>query len=95
MDIIRELYSVVIDRQQHPVEGSYTNYLLEKGTEKIAKKVGEEAVETVISSAKRNKEETVAEIADLIYHSLVLMVDMGISLEDIEKELRGRRLKRP
>ncbi|MBR6879984.1 MAG: phosphoribosyl-ATP diphosphatase [Clostridiales bacterium] len=91
MDIIKELYAVILDRKAHPEEGSYTNYLLDKGTEKIAKKVGEEAVETAIASAKRDKAETVGEIADLIYHALVLMADMDISLDDIEKELRGRR----
>ena len=66
MDIIKELYAVILDRKAHPEEGSYTNYLLDKGTEKIAKKVGEEAVETAIASAKRDKAETVGEIADLI-----------------------------
>ena len=91
MDIIKELYSVVLDRQQNPEEGSYTNFLLNKGTEKIAKKVGEEAVETAIAAAKKSKDEVVGEIADLTYHVLVLMADMGISLEEVEKELRGRR----
>lgn len=91
MDIIKELYSVILDRQQNPVEGSYTNYLLGKGTEKIAKKVGEEAVETAIAAAKKSKTEVIGEIADLEYHVLVLMADMGISLDDLEKELRSRR----
>lgn len=91
MDILNELYNVVLDRKAHPIEGSYTNYLLEKGTEKIAKKVGEEAVETAIAAAKESKAEVIAEIADLEYHILVLMADMDISLSDVEKELRSRR----
>lgn len=91
MDIIKELYSVVMDRKANPEEGSYTNYLLTKGTEKIAKKVGEEAVETAIAAAKKSKEETIGEIADVTYHLLVLMADMDITLEDVEKELRSRR----
>ena len=91
MEIINELYRVIIDRKEHPAEGSYTNYLLDKGTEKIAKKVGEEAVETAIAAAKNDRNEIIAEIADLEYHLLVLMVDRGITLEDLEKELRARR----
>ena len=91
MNIMDELYSVIMDRKEHPAEGSYTNYLFEKGTEKIAKKVGEEAVETAIAAAKKNKQEVIGEIADLEYHLLVLMADMGITLEDLEKELRSRR----
>ncbi len=91
MDILNELYNVILDRKAHPTEGSYTNYLLEKGTEKIAKKVGEEAVETAIAAAKDSKSEVIGEIADLYYHVLVLMADMDISIEDVEKELRSRR----
>ncbi len=91
MSILNELYDVVLGRQNDPQEGSYTNYLLESGTEKIAKKVGEEAVETAIAAAKGSKTEVVEEISDVIYHLLVLMVDMGITPDDIEKELRDRR----
>ncbi|MBQ1894813.1 MAG: phosphoribosyl-ATP diphosphatase [Clostridiales bacterium] len=91
MDILNELYNVVLDRKAHPTEGSYTNYLLDKGTEKIAKKVGEEAVETAIAAAKSNKDEVIAEIADLYYHVLVLMADMDITPAEVEKELRSRR----
>ena len=91
MDIMQELYSVIMDRKANPVEGSYTNYLLNKGTEKIAKKVGEEAVETAIAAAKKNKNEVVAELADLEYHMLVLMADMGLTLEDLYSELKSRR----
>jgi phosphoribosyl-ATP pyrophosphohydrolase/phosphoribosyl-ATP pyrophosphohydrolase/phosphoribosyl-AMP cyclohydrolase len=91
MDIMQELYSVIMDRKANPVEGSYTNYLLNKGTEKIAKKVGEEAVETAIAAAKKNKNEVVAELADLEYHMLVLMADMGLTLDDLYNELKSRR----
>ncbi|WP_051689038.1 phosphoribosyl-ATP diphosphatase [Butyrivibrio sp. AE2032] len=91
MDIMKELYSVITDRKQHPVEGSYTNYLFDKGTDKISKKLGEEAVEVVIAASQRDKKEIVGEIADLQYHLLVLMVDQGITLDDVETELRSRR----
>ena len=91
MNITNELYNVILNRQKEPQEGSYTNYLLDAGTEKIAKKVGEEAVETAIAAAKGIKSDVIAEIADVEYHLLVLMVHMGITLEDVEKELRGRR----
>ena len=91
MDIMRELYSVIKDRQEHPVEGSYTNYLFEKGTDKISKKLGEEAVEVVIAASQRDKKEIIAEIADLEYRLLVLMADQGITIDDVETELRSRR----
>ena len=91
MDVLKELYGVIMDRKENPVEGSYTNYLLDKGTEKIAKKVGEEAVETAIAAAKEDRQEIIGEIADVIYHILVLMADQGIAWEDIEQELRSRR----
>jgi len=91
MDILKELYDVVLDRKANPTEGSYTNYLLDKGTEKIAKKVGEEAVEVAIAAAKEDREEIIGEISDVIYHVLVLMADQDISLKDIEEELKSRR----
>ena len=91
MDILRELYSVIKDRQEHPVEGSYTNYLFDKGTDKISKKLGEEAVEVVIAASQRDRKATIQEIADLEYHLLVLMADRGITLDDVEAELRSRR----
>ena len=91
MDILRELYSVILDRKEHPVEGCYTNYLFEKGTDKISKKLGEEAVEVVIAASQRDRKATIQEIADLEYHLLVLMADRGITLDDVEAELRSRR----
>ena len=91
MYILRELYSVIMDRKEHPVEGSYTNYLFDKGTDKISKKLGEEAVEVVIAASQRDRKATIQEIADLEYHLLVLMADRGITLDDVEAELRSRR----
>ena len=91
MDIFKELYSVITDRKANPVEGSYTNYLFDKGTDKISKKLGEEAVEVVIAASQRDRKATIQEIADLQYHLLVLMADRGITLDDVETELRSRR----
>ena len=91
MDILRELYSVIMDRKANPTEGSYTNYLFDKGTDKISKKLGEEAVEVVIAASQRDRKATIQEIADLEYHLLVLMADRGITLDDVEAELRSRR----
>ena len=91
MDILRELYSVILDRKEHPVEGSYTNYLFDKGTDKISKKLGEEAVEVVIAASQRDRKATIQEIADLEYHLLVLLADRGITLDAVATELRARR----
>ena len=89
--ILDELYSVIIDRKENPKEGSYTNYLFDKGIDKILKKVGEETAEVIIAAKNQSKDETVYETADLMYHLMVLMVEMGISLEDIYGELQKRR----
>ena len=86
------LYELIQGRKNQPKEGSYTTYLFEKGIEKILKKVGEESTEVIIAGAKRDKEETVYEIADLIYHLLVLMVELGISVEDITREEEKRHV---
>ena len=86
------LYRLIQGRKTNPKEGSYTTYLFEKGKDKILKKVGEECTEVLIGAAKNDKEETVYEIADLAYHLLVLMVEMGISNEDILKELASRHV---
>ncbi|MGI5898991.1 MAG: bifunctional phosphoribosyl-AMP cyclohydrolase/phosphoribosyl-ATP diphosphatase HisIE [Christensenellales bacterium] len=87
-----DLYSLIMGRKTEKKEGSYTTYLFEKGKEKILKKVGEECSEVIIGAMKNSKEETVYELADLAYHSLVLMAEMGISLEDIREELAGRHV---
>ena len=86
------LYKLIEGRKTAPKEGSYTTYLFEKGKDKIQKKVGEECTEVLIGAAKNDKEETIYEIADLAYHLLVLMVEMGISLEDIIAEESKRHV---
>lgn len=78
------------ERKRLMPEGSYTTYLFEKGLDKILKKVGEECTEVIIGAKSADKAETIYEIADLTYHTLVLMIEMGISLEDIRKELASR-----
>ena len=87
---LSELERVVDDRKVHPEEGSYTSYLFEKGIDKIAKKMGEEAVETVIASKNENKEELIGETADLLYHLLVLLREKEVSLSDVCTELKKR-----
>jgi phosphoribosyl-ATP pyrophosphohydrolase/phosphoribosyl-AMP cyclohydrolase len=89
--ILKELYGIVVDRRDHPKEGSYTNYLFTKGLDKILKKVGEESAEVIIASKNRSKEEVTYEVSDLIYHLMVLLVEQGVTLEDIYAELRKRR----
>ena len=86
------LYQLIAGRKTAPKEGSYTTYLFEKGMDKILKKVGEECTEVIIGGSKGDKEETVYEIADLCYHVMVLMVQMGITVEDITRELEKRHL---
>lgn len=90
-DILNELYEVIENRKNNPKEGSYTSYLFEKGLDKILKKIGEESSEVIIGAKNKNKEEMTYEISDLAYHTLVLMVNEGIGLEDIERELRKRK----
>ena len=86
------LEELIRGRKTQPKEGSYTTYLFEKGIEKILKKVGEESTEVIIAGAKKDKEETIYEIADLAYHVLVLMVELGISVEDITREEEKRHV---
>ena len=86
------LYELIEGRKTNPKEGSYTTYLFDKGLEKILKKVGEESTEVIIAGSKRDKEETVYEISDLAYHVMVLMIELGISVEDITKELEKRHV---
>ena len=89
--ILYELYSVIKDRQRHPVEGSYTNYLFGAGQDKILKKVGEEAVETIIASKNGVEENILYEMGDLWYHCLVLLAFHGIKPENLFAELMKRR----
>ena len=86
------LYKLIEDRKTNPKEGSYTSYLFDKGTDKILKKVGEESTEVIIASAEKDRNETVYEIGDLIYHLIVLMVEDGIEISDIVKELASRHV---
>ena len=87
---LAELYEVIKNRQLNPKEGSYTNYLFEKGLDKILKKVGEEATEVVVAAKNAGTEELVSETADLLYHVLVLLVEKGIPYEAITEELVRR-----
>ncbi len=89
---IDALYELIKGRKDTPQEGSYTSYLFEKGSEKILKKIGEEATEVVIGAMKADRQETVYEIADLAYHTLVLMAEMGIDLAAIRQELAKRHV---
>lgn len=86
------LMQMLIGRKVEKKEGSYTTYLFEKGLDKILKKVGEECTEVIIGAKSNDKKETIYEIADLVYHVMVLMVEMGISLDDIQKELASRHV---
>ena len=86
------LMTMLEGRKIEKKEGSYTTYLFEKGLDKILKKVGEECTEVIIAAKADDKKETIYEIADLAYHVMVLMLEMGISLEDIHSELKGRHV---
>ena len=86
------LYELLLGRKNDKPEGSYTTYLFEKGIDKILKKVGEECTEVIIAGKADDKKETVYEIADLAYHVMVLMVQMGISVDDIKRELASRHI---
>ena len=92
-NIINELYEVIKDRKENRDESSYTSYLFNNGIDKILKKLGEECTEVIISAKNNNKEEQILEIGDLMYHLLVTMSELNISIEDVEKELNKRRKK--
>ncbi len=89
---LQELMRMLTGRKEEKKEGSYTTYLFEKGLDKILKKVGEECTEVIIGAKNGDKAETVYEIADLCYHVMVLMVEMGITLEDVHRELASRHV---
>lgn len=89
-DMLDQLEAIILDRQQTPKEGSYTNHLFDKGRNKIAQKVGEEAVEVVVAALGQSREEQIGELADLFYHTLVLMADLGITLDDVRAKLDVR-----
>lgn len=91
LTILKEDYEVIAERKRNPKEGSYTNYLFDKGIDKILKKVGEEATEIVIAAKNPDSEELKYEISDFLYHVMVLMVERGLTWEDITRELAERR----
>ena len=90
LKVFEDVYAVIQDRKVHPKEGSYTNYLFDKGIDKILKKVGEEATEIVIAAKNPDPEEIKYEISDFLYHVMVLMAERGVSWADITKELARR-----
>ena len=89
--LLNQLYDLVQDRQRERPEGSYTTYLFDKGIDKILKKVGEESAETIIAANNEETKPLVGEVSDLIYHLLVLLVERGVSLNQIRDELEQRR----
>ena len=91
MTVLLEDYKIIMDRRENPREGSYTNYLFDKGIDKILKKCGEEATEIVIAAKNPDSEELKYEIADFLYHMMVLMAECDIDWSDITKELVNRR----
>ena len=91
--ILEDMYKVILDRKQNPMEGSYTCYLFEKGLDKILKKVGEECAETIIAAKNGDKEELVGEINDVFYHMMVMMNECGVTMEDVCKEMDIRAQK--
>jgi len=90
-DILKKLYGIIADRKENPVKDSYTNYLFDKGIDKILKKVGEESAEVIIAAKNNDNQELIYEISDLVYHTMVLMINQGVSIEDIKEELKKRR----
>jgi len=89
---LQGLYALLQGRKEERPEGSYTSYLFDKGIDKILKKVGEECTEVIIASKADDKKETIYEVADLAYHVMVMMVQMGISVEDVQRELASRHV---
>lgn len=90
LQVFESVYAVIEDRKANPKEGSYTNYLFDKGIDKILKKVGEEAAEIIIAAKNPNPEEVKYEMADFLYHAMVLMVEKGLTWDDIVGELADR-----
>ena len=89
---LQALMDLIEGRKKTMQEGSYTSYLFDKGIDKILKKIGEESTEVIIAAKADDKKETVYEIADLVYHVMVMMIQQGISLEDVRKELKSRHV---
>ena len=93
MDYIRNDYQTILERREAKAEGSYTSYLFDRGIDKILKKIGEESAEVIIAAKNNKNEDTVGEICDLLYHTLVLMAYQDITIEDVEAELERRAQK--
>ena len=91
--VLTNLYKTIEHRRDNPVENSYTCYLLDKGIDKILKKIGEESAEVIIAAKNGDHVETIYEITDLLYHLIVMMVDQGIPLEDVLAEIADRSKK--
>ena len=91
--VLQELYSVIEERKEKRPDGSYTTYLFDSGLDKILKKVGEEATETIVAAKNEDAGRLTSETSDLIYHLLVLLVERGVGLDEIARELRGRRTR--
>ncbi|MEY8320782.1 phosphoribosyl-ATP diphosphatase [Lachnospiraceae bacterium 46-61] len=92
-EVLYQLYDIISDRKINPKQGSYTNYLFEKGLDKILKKVGEEATETIIAAKNNDKNEVIYELSDLLYHISVLLSEKQITWDDVFEELKKRELK--
>ncbi|WP_423216872.1 phosphoribosyl-ATP diphosphatase [Streptococcus equinus] len=92
--MLETLYNEALDRKENPKEGSYTNYLFDKGLDKILKKVGEEATEVVIAAKNADKDEIANETADVLYHLAVMLVETGLTPADIESVLKARQGKK-
>ncbi|MEX2805395.1 phosphoribosyl-ATP diphosphatase [Streptococcus sp. H31] len=92
--MLETLYKEVLNRKEEPKEGSYSNYLFDKGLDKILKKVGEEAAEVIIAAKNADKDEIANETADLLYHLAVMLAETGVTPQDVEKVLQGRQGKK-
>ena len=92
--MLETLYKEALDRKENPKDGSYTNYLFDKGLDKILKKVGEEATEVVIAAKNADKDEIANETADVLYHLAVMLVETGVTIEDVEAVLKARQGKK-
>jgi phosphoribosyl-ATP pyrophosphohydrolase len=92
-DVLNQLEKTTESRRNNPLQGSYTNYLFDKGLDKILKKIGEESSEVIIAAKNESKDDLIGEISDLIYHILILMNEREITIEDISKELSKRHEK--
>ena len=92
-DMLRQLEALIQDRRRSPKAGSYTNQLLDDGVSRVAQKVGEEATEVIVAALSQGREEQIAELSDLFYHTLVLMTTQNITLDDVCAELERRHKK--